>query len=149
MISIAAARPPPSLRTRRCEMIALRFNDRSINSCSRFSSGKKLMTRSSAWFAELACSVASTRCPVSEKLTAYSIPSRVRISPIRITSGRSEEHTSELQSLMRISYAVFCLKKTNKRMQQEKLHETKVGIASDNDMKQDLQTTRTNNTSKK
>src|SRR3546814_5252516 len=30
--------------------------------------------------------------------------------------GRSEEHTSELQSLMRISYAVFCLKKqSNKR----------------------------------
>src|SRR3546814_8093948 len=28
--------------------------------------------------------------------------------------GRSEEHTSELQSLMRISYAVFCLKKTKK-----------------------------------
>src|SRR3546814_3588344 len=28
-------------------------------------------------------------------------------------STRSEEHTSELQSLMRISYAVFCLKKTN------------------------------------
>src|SRR3546814_6484837 len=28
-------------------------------------------------------------------------------------SGRSEEHTSELQSLMRISYAVFCLKKQN------------------------------------
>src|SRR3546814_5502422 len=27
------------------------------------------------------------------------------------TVGRSEEHTSELQSLMRISYAVFCLKK--------------------------------------
>src|SRR3546814_1217756 len=32
--------------------------------------------------------------------------------------GRSEEHTSELQSLMRISYAVFCLKKkTNKNSQ--------------------------------
>src|SRR3546814_5525176 len=29
------------------------------------------------------------------------------------SSGRSEEHTSELQSLMRISYAVFCLKKKN------------------------------------
>src|SRR3546814_10384130 len=28
-----------------------------------------------------------------------------------ITRGRSEEHTSELQSLMRISYVVFCLKK--------------------------------------
>src|SRR3546814_3856463 len=32
--------------------------------------------------------------------------------------GRSEEHTSELQSLMRISYAVFCLKK-KKRMATE------------------------------
>src|SRR3546814_5363737 len=33
-------------------------------------------------------------------------------------SGRSEEHTSELQSLMRISYAVFCLKKktTNRQL---------------------------------
>src|SRR3546814_1076423 len=30
------------------------------------------------------------------------------------TLVRSEEHTSELQSLMRISYAVFCLKKTHK-----------------------------------
>src|SRR3546814_5386341 len=29
-------------------------------------------------------------------------------------AGRSEEHTSELQSLMRISYAVFCLKKKNR-----------------------------------
>src|SRR3546814_9960351 len=29
-------------------------------------------------------------------------------------AGRSEEHTSELQSLMRISYAVFCLKKKKK-----------------------------------
>src|SRR3546814_1492959 len=31
-----------------------------------------------------------------------------------VGSGRSEEHTSELQSLMRISYAVFCLKKKKK-----------------------------------
>src|SRR3546814_11596111 len=31
----------------------------------------------------------------------------------RQRAGRSEEHTSELQSLMRISYAVFCLKKKN------------------------------------
>src|SRR3546814_5795017 len=31
------------------------------------------------------------------------------------TDLRSEEHTSELQSLMRISYAVFCLKKKNKK----------------------------------
>src|SRR3546814_7904331 len=33
-----------------------------------------------------------------------------RWSPIDIEQARSEEHTSELQSLMRISYAAFCLK---------------------------------------
>src|SRR3546814_12143867 len=32
-------------------------------------------------------------------------------TPMEQRLGRSEEHTSELQSLMRISYAVFCLKK--------------------------------------
>src|SRR3546814_7925225 len=32
----------------------------------------------------------------------------------RILVGRSEEHTSELQSLMRISYAVFCFNKKNR-----------------------------------
>src|SRR3546814_4355542 len=34
---------------------------------------------------------------------------------IEVAEQRSEEHTSELQSLMRISYAVFCLKKKNKK----------------------------------
>src|SRR3546814_9562799 len=34
---------------------------------------------------------------------------------LRIVLRRSEEHTSELQSLMRISYAVFCLKKKKKK----------------------------------
>src|SRR3546814_2560613 len=38
------------------------------------------------------------------------IPTAIQRSPRR----RSEEHTSELQSLMRISYAVFCLKKKKK-----------------------------------
>src|SRR3546814_5257351 len=35
-------------------------------------------------------------------------------------AGRSEEHTSELQSLMRISYAVFCLKKKIQQIPQHK-----------------------------
>src|SRR3546814_6194677 len=35
----------------------------------------------------------------------------------RVRLGRSEEHTSELQSLMRISYAVFCLKKKTQKTQ--------------------------------
>src|SRR3546814_2059714 len=34
-----------------------------------------------------------------------------------VLCARSEEHTSELQSLMRISYAVFCLKKKNRETQ--------------------------------
>src|SRR3546814_6034292 len=41
---------------------------------------------------------------------SWSALSRRSYSPTRT---RSEEHTSELQSLMRISYAVFCLKKKN------------------------------------
>src|SRR3546814_6067439 len=38
-----------------------------------------------------------------------------RIDGRDIDVGRSEEHTSELQSLMRISYAVFCLKKKKQK----------------------------------
>src|SRR3546814_8444145 len=39
--------------------------------------------------------------------------------------GRSEEHTSELQSLMRISYAVFCLKKTKPHYTNKHNHKKK------------------------
>src|SRR3546814_1392985 len=39
----------------------------------------------------------------------------------RAGQGRSEEHTSELQSLMRISYAVFCLKKKNNQKHRQTL----------------------------
>src|SRR3546814_1116896 len=41
--------------------------------------------------------------------------------PPSLPSLRSEEHTSELQSLMRISYAVFCLKKKNNTSQHHTL----------------------------
>src|SRR3546814_13047250 len=40
---------------------------------------------------------------------------RMLVPGMRRQRFRSEEHTSELQSLMRISYAVFCLKKKKKR----------------------------------
>src|SRR3546814_2171461 len=39
------------------------------------------------------------------------------------SGARSEEHTSELQSLMRISYAVFCLKKKKKHEENQKKNE--------------------------
>src|SRR3546814_9097622 len=45
-------------------------------------------------------------------------------APDEAMSGRSEEHTSELQSLMRISYAVFCLKKQMRTTQLTKMHNT-------------------------
>src|SRR3546814_7416134 len=41
-----------------------------------------------------------------------------------LTLSRSEEHTSELQSLMRISYAVFCLKKKKNQQTRTKTHVT-------------------------
>src|SRR3546814_7324904 len=53
-----------------------------------------------------------------KSLPSASLPTRHAESSLRLPStlasaawNRSEEHTSELQSLMRISYAVFCLKK--------------------------------------
>src|SRR3546814_6201445 len=65
------------------------------------------------------CSAAPTapgsRCRRSHSCSATPPrrSTRTSILPIRPSApaGRSEEHTSELQSLMRISYAVFCLKK--------------------------------------
>src|SRR3546814_1346815 len=39
-----------------------------------------------------------------------------------VAPARSEEHTSELQSLMRISYAVFCLKKKNTTARSDRRH---------------------------
>src|SRR3546814_5187844 len=57
---------------------------------------------------------------VCEMESPYILPHEKKLSGLQpmlplleavVQSGRSEEHTSELQSLMRISYAVFCLKK--------------------------------------
>src|SRR3546814_7077836 len=81
--------------------------------------------------------VSASSCPILSRLRPRSKPSRSAststidtpfhagstsvsvLTQTRIRSAfwplRSEEHTSELQSLMRISYAVFCLKKKNKR----------------------------------
>src|SRR3546814_4425123 len=50
------------------------------------------------------------RCSHIEMIVRKETREHFRIAAIFV---RSEEHTSELQSLMRISYAVFCLKKKN------------------------------------
>src|SRR3546814_10868902 len=46
--------------------------------------------------------------------SGISLPVFPTLTASRLEKERSEEHTSELQSLMRISYAVFCLKKKRK-----------------------------------
>src|SRR3546814_9032752 len=61
------------------------------------------------WFIKVEISVKSAgifRAETGRNVVKASVPGTV--------DSRSEEHTSELQSLMRISYAVFCLKKKNK-----------------------------------
>src|SRR3546814_4413293 len=50
---------------------------------------------------------------VGKGLSGGRIIVRPTVSSPLVSQHRSEEHTSELQSLMRISYAVFCLKKKN------------------------------------
>src|SRR3546814_6626522 len=68
----------------RCVMYSIRATSRSLNS------------RLASWVGN---------CPMSHNCNSRSASSQVD------ASARSEEHTSELQSLMRISYAVFCLNK--------------------------------------
>src|SRR3546814_2540134 len=57
------------------------------------------------------------RCPLYVRCTVLKRGVVRRLFAVEQLVFRSEEHTSELQSLMRISYAVFCLKKkiTNKQ----------------------------------
>src|SRR3546814_6572924 len=49
---------------------------------------------------------------LTESVTGLAAEGLVDLAEAAVDGTRSEEHTSELQSLMRISYAVFCLKKT-------------------------------------
>src|SRR3546814_7135923 len=66
--------------------------------------------------------VGATKMPASavsvSLLVGAAVPNASAVRPAKLilppARNRSEEHTSELQSLMRISYAVFCLKKKRK-----------------------------------
>src|SRR3546814_1472256 len=58
--------------------------------------------------------------PLSALLSASPLARKPLKKPPKLQ--RSEEHTSELQSLMRISYAVFCLKKTNNKTSHTESH---------------------------
>src|SRR3546814_7393464 len=68
----------------------------------------------------------STRHPKKRRAASRSTPRTSSTKRLHVTTrtltarARSEEHTSELQSLMRISYDVFCLKKKKNRNTQNK-----------------------------
>src|SRR3546814_6898969 len=58
----------------------------------------------------------AVRCASAGSTKSWAEPVTARFTP-SFSMVRSEEHTSELQSLMRISYAVFCLKKKKTKKQ--------------------------------
>src|SRR3546814_8248120 len=65
-----------------------------------------------------------------ERLAVHADYAALEAHARSITVRRSEEHTSELQSLMRISYAVFCLKKKNQKTTQTHVHITRHKLTS-------------------
>src|SRR3546814_7158887 len=64
------------------------------------------------------------RHDVADVAAGQAVRQEVQEESVQPGGGRSEEHTSELQSLMRISYAVFCLKKKTRQHRIKYLHTT-------------------------
>src|SRR3546814_4747916 len=77
--------------------------------------------RSRRAFGTMSASTAAlARSRANSECRSHAPPRRLPAKPVKkrwngVAIFRSEEHTSELQSLMRISYAVFCLKKKKKQ----------------------------------
>src|SRR3546814_7666347 len=95
-------RPPRSTRTDTLFPYTTLFRSRVETTCRLGGSGTS-DNRGFLW-------ILMNFCFVGAHFTA---DVRARRRPFFLACFRSEEHTSELQSLMRISYAVFCLKKNN------------------------------------
>src|SRR3546814_3438785 len=103
-------RPPRSTRTDTLFPYTTLF--RSVR-LRRVAQAQKQVQRNIAARSEEASTTAAKCADLSSK----------RVSAISEMNryGRSEEHTSELQSLMRISYAVFCLKKKKKTKKEDNM----------------------------
>src|SRR3546814_8739764 len=105
-------RPPRSTRTDTLFPYTTLF--RSI-------AGGSGVASSTVWLASaiLASSLPVLPLPQADSARPQAARETIRGSFIK---GRSEEHTSELQSLMRISYAVFCLKKKQTQKHKSNAH---------------------------
>src|SRR3546814_3691865 len=111
----------------------MRISDWSSDVCSSdlhtfIRAAAPLYSSSRARSIQAACSCTPMRC-VSRSAEGSSFAfstSGNSARAVRAVASRSEEHTSELQSLMRISYAVFCLKKKKNKKQtiHNKQHQT-------------------------
>src|SRR3546814_2232644 len=104
-------RPPRSTRTDTLFPYTTLFRSACFYSCSAFG----LPTRRCGiptWTNNRGNAI---RCPYAPPSCWIIFCASAFRSPISGSSDRSEEHTSELQSLMRISYAVFCLKQQKKK----------------------------------
>src|SRR3546814_6278464 len=96
-------RPPRSTRTDTLFPYTTLFRSWRGPSSATWKEAEALITSAPS------CSTVTRRL---EKLRPSLSRVTAKSSPLSVSPGfRSEEHTSELQSLMRISYAVFCLKK--------------------------------------
>src|SRR3546814_2779796 len=111
----------------------LRISDWSSDVCSSD-------LRAALCWVETTSAVARTGRPFSNASVTWLLASGSRKSAALLWRSaaicsrilRSEEHTSELQSLMRISYAVFCLKKKKKKIRKTTTRQTKCSQASKN-----------------
>src|SRR3546814_6197577 len=112
-------RPPRSTRTDTLfpytplfrSLFEIRAHDQSGSEYVSVAELKETLSLGETTFADadLAMAVQAASRDIDARCGSPEVPLFVLGSP-----GGSEEHTSELQSLMRISYAVFCLKKKNK-----------------------------------
>src|SRR3546814_10554378 len=75
--------------------------------------------------ASAASVVAMVACACARAAASWATWDAVLTWSLSIPVSRSEEHTSELQSLMRISYAVFCLKKKKRHIKRTPQHSNK------------------------
>src|SRR3546814_2535185 len=81
--------------------------------CGKEANMAKMLASEASWAAAEACLQTHGGFGFAEE---YDVERKYRETRLyQVAPIRSEEHTSELQSLMRISYAVFCLKKKNKK----------------------------------
>src|SRR3546814_8907513 len=107
-------RPPRSTRTDTLFPYTTLFRSRPVK--------KRLLPSVSPGRLRLCCNPSMVSDRIARRARTVSVIGPLTKPP---TTSRSEEHTSELQSLMRISYAVFCLKKKKEK------HKTKKIIMTD------------------